>query len=572
MISHSTTCRGALLALGLFFTGQAMAQNPADDFARRQSETMRSERIETLTRQTPRSDAPTLQPVPVGETSAACFEISRVVVEDAARLGSQIDAVTRPYANTCIGLPGITELLRAVTNVYLDRGYITSRAYVPEQDLVATRILRIKVVEGVLEKIEINGKEASGSTTLATAFPGMLGETANMRDVEQGLDQLNRLRSNKAKSEFLPGTAEGSSTLNISLEQGRPWHVTVGNNNLGQESTGYSKSSVAVTYDDLLGLNDLMSFSYERSGPDYPGGGDGRGSSNSYSGNVSIPWGYWTVSLNGSWYDYKSMVPAAFSDVETTGTSGQAGFDIERVVQRGADSLTKVHGGLLYKETDNFLLGQKLEVGSRRYTVGSFGVSHSQRMFGGLWNFDAQIDQGLGILGAIDPGAPAAGEAEPRFTKLYASLSAARPVDLGFTAFELNSQFNMQLSGDNLLGSEQMALGGWSTVRGSRESKLFGNNGFFVRNEVSWRTNPWQANEMMTSYLGELRPYLGFDYGQIFRQTRFDIGGGEAYGFTAGARLGGGRINLDTGFSALHASRRNGGNEQLFFINLSTQW
>lgn len=277
----------------------------------------------------------------------------------------------------------------------------------PQQDIRKTRILRLLVVEGTLSDIYLNGQKVAGNASLATAFPGLIGRVVNIRDIEQGLDQMNRLQANDAKSAMLPGPKDGTSILNIENHPGRPWHVSFGNNNMGQESTGFSRSSASLGYDDLLGINDQWNFSYEHSGPDYPWENDGNGYGNSYSGSVSVPYGYSTVSLNGSWYQYESAVEGNFSTLETSGNSGQAGVGIDRVVFRDQDSITTVRGGLTYKQTNNFLLGNLIEVGSRRYTVGDIGISHSRRMFGGIWMFDASYDKGLGLFDAVQPGDPA---------------------------------------------------------------------------------------------------------------------------------------------------------------------
>ncbi len=382
----------------------------ADDFNRRQEEQTQSQRLDALRRATPGGSADGENgSLPAGPGNGACFDITRVEIDGANLLSAQeIGKVTAPHGNQCVGLAEINAVLRDVTHLYIDHGYVTSRAYVPQQDIAKTRILRLLVVEGTLSDIYLNGQKVVGSGSLATAFPGLIGRVVNIRDIEQGLDQMNRLQANDAKSAMLPGPNDGTSILNIENRPGRPWHVSLGNNNMGQESTGFSRSSASLGLDDLLDINDQWNFSYEHSGPDYPWRNDGKGYGNSYSGSVSVPYGYSTVSLNGSWYQYESAVEGNFSSLETSGNSGQAGLGIDRVVLRDKDSITTVRSSLTYKQTNNFLLGNLIEVGSRRYTVGEIGISHSRRMFGGIWVFDASYDKGLGLFDAVEPGDPGA--------------------------------------------------------------------------------------------------------------------------------------------------------------------
>lgn len=552
----------------------AHAQSPADDFNRRQEEQTQSQRLDALRRATPGGSADGENgSLPAGPGNGACFDITRVVIDGANLLSAQeIGKVTAPYGNRCVGLAEINAVLRDVTHLYIDHGYVTSRAYVPQQDIAKTRILRLLVVEGTLSDIYLNGQKVAGSGSLATAFPGLIGRVVNIRDIEQGLDQMNRLQANDAKSAMLPGPKDGTSILNIENRPGRPWHVSLGNNNMGQESTGFSRSSASLGLDDLFDINDQWNFSYEHSGPDYPWRNDGKGYGNSYSGSVSVPYGYSTVSLNGSWYQYESAVEGNFSSLETSGNSGQAGLGIDRVVLRDKDSITTVRSSLTYKQTNNFLLGNLIEVGSRRYTVGEIGISHSRRMFGGIWVFDASYDKGLGLFDAVEPGDPGAGNADPRFSKFNATISVTQPFTLAGRQFELTSLLSGQYSPDNLLGAEQISLGSYSNVRGTRESVLFGNNGMFSHNEIVWRTKSNESGDAVAKVLGELRPYLGLDYGHVYSQKRFDMTGGDLASWTAGIRAVGGNISADLGYSDIVASSLDHVDGGLFYFSASTHW
>lgn len=546
--------------------GVALAQTPADDFARSKAEEARLQRLDELSRRTPKAGPAEAEPEAVA-AGGACFSIDRVVVEGARTVSAKaVAAITSPYAGDCVGLAGINALMRALTHLYLDRGYVTARVYVPDQDIATSRVLKLAVEEGVLADIYLDGKP-SASRQLKTAFPGITGRPANIRDIEQGLDQINRLTSQKAKTAMLPGSEAGAAILDVGIERGEPWHFSIGNSNLGQKQTGISKSNVSWRHDNLLDLNDLWSFTYEHSGPDYPSDDDGFGESNSYAGSLSIPYGYWTVTASGSWYEYSSGVEGNFSTMQTSGTSGQFGLTAERVIHRGQDSLTLISLGLDYNQTDNFLLGNRIEVGSRQYSVGALGLSHSTRLFGGSWSFDLGVDQGLDLFGAVEPGSPSAGEADPHFTKLGATISTTTPFDLAGQNFIASAIASGQVSGDNLFGAEQMSLGSHTNVRGSRDSLIYGNNGFFVRTELTWRTLPWAGEVGLTGLIGEFRPYLGLDHGRIFSQGRYGIDGGHLTSWTAGARLAGGKLNLDLGYSDIIASSGADADTGLLFVN-----
>ncbi|CAN7706916.1 ShlB/FhaC/HecB family hemolysin secretion/activation protein [Rhizobium rhizogenes] len=574
-LRHTLVLTASALLAATFAISPAAAQTPNDDFARRQAQEAEQQRLETLGRMTPKpAQAEARQPAaPGGQKAGPCFAITHVEIEGVRQFpASAINKVTEPHANRCVGVGEINGLLRDLTHLYLDKGFVSSRVYVPAQDIAGTKVLRLVAVEGTLADIYINGKPAPGSGVLATAFPGMKGEITNLRDIEQGLDQINRLSSNNAKTAMLPGKTDGTSILNIENKPDHPWHLSFGNSNLGQEQTGYSKSSASVGYDNLFGINDQWNFSYEHSGPDYPWRHDGLGKSNSYSGNVSVPYGYWTLSLNGSWYGYDSSVPGNFGTLDTSGNSKQLGIGADRVLFRDKDSITTLNTGLTYKETNNFLLGNRIEVGSRKYTVGDLGVSHSRRMLGGLWVFDLSYSQGLNLFDAVAPGDPSAGDADPRFSKFTGTITMTRPFELADQRFEVNSIVTGQYSPDNLFGAEQFSIGGYSTVRGTRETMLYGNNGFFVRNDLVWRTQPFADNAELARIFGEFRPYVGLDYGRIASQARYRIDGGDMFGWTVGAKLVGGHVNFDIGYSDIFGGTVDRHDAGLLFVSTSVKW
>ncbi|MFO7054612.1 ShlB/FhaC/HecB family hemolysin secretion/activation protein, partial [Pseudomonas aeruginosa] len=83
-----------------------------------------------------------------------------------------------PYQGRCLGVGQLNALLKAVTDHYLDRGYVTTRAYLPQQDL-ASGTLRIIVVEGRLEGLDSSA--LASPRELAMSFPGRTGELLDLR-------------------------------------------------------------------------------------------------------------------------------------------------------------------------------------------------------------------------------------------------------------------------------------------------------------------------------------------------------------------------------------------------------
>lgn len=162
------------LFASLLASGHATAQSPADDFSRRQDQQQQLQRLENLKQVTPDSVVSHGDPASRGnaKSTGPCFDISRVEIEGATRLSAiDLGKMTQRYNNRCIGVADITTLLKAITDIYLDKGFVTSRAYVPPQDVAGTGLLRLVVVEGTISDIYLNGQPSGRNGSFVPLFP-----------------------------------------------------------------------------------------------------------------------------------------------------------------------------------------------------------------------------------------------------------------------------------------------------------------------------------------------------------------------------------------------------------------
>ncbi|NVZ58528.1 ShlB/FhaC/HecB family hemolysin secretion/activation protein, partial [Pseudomonas edaphica] len=108
---------------------------------------------------------------PATPADTRCFPIKTIELAGADALSvDERSALIKPYIGQCLGVPQLNEVLKVITDRYLAKGLVTSRAYLPQQDLSSGN-LKIQVVEGKLESLK--GAESSGITDrqLAMSFP-----------------------------------------------------------------------------------------------------------------------------------------------------------------------------------------------------------------------------------------------------------------------------------------------------------------------------------------------------------------------------------------------------------------
>ncbi len=484
--------------------------------------------------------------------NSPCFDIHKIDVTGVTKISSyKIGKIKRDFVNNCLSVQDLNLILKQITGLYIDKGYIASRAYLPEQDL-KDGTLEISVVEGQMEALIWDADKTKNRTQLQTAFPNRQGKIVNLRDIEQGVDQINRLQSNNAQMQLEAGSKLGQSILAIKNQQSKPWYGSISFDNLGSESTGKYKSAITLGYDDLLDMNDSFSLSYSRSLNEFPYqyGPEKNKLSDSLNINYSVPYGYWTFSLAGSLSHYETSIQGIFSEIRTSGRSDSWSVTADRVLHRDQKSKTSLSSTFLRKSNESFLMNSLIESSSRALTTANLSLTHSRQMLGGQVLATGTYERGLKLFGAFNDKTAADDSPKGQFDKLSWSLGYTAQTQAKGWTFGFDSQFSGQWSDDLLFGSEQFSIGGISSVRGVMSSLHAGNNGFLSRNELSIAL-PKTGEKFMDIVFGQAEFYGAIDIGQVFEQSEFDIDGDSLVGGAVGLRTKGGKFSIDLTYSDL---------------------
>ena len=528
-----------LFAFICLFSASAVAQQPlpADrDLIRDRQERLLEEqrkRIEEL-QQLPGREASAEHAQPAQDER--CFEIKSIKLQGVSLLSeSTQQELLKPFLNRCLGANQLNELLKAITQHYIDQGYVTSRAYLPQQDL-SDGELEVLVVEGRVE-----GLDSSAIATereLAMGFPGEPGEPLNLREMEQLVDQLNRLSSRPAQLELLPGKEVGGSRVQLKGEPTKPWRVGLNRHNDGDASTGEQQWGASLDWDSPLGLADQLSLH---------GGGDAVSDQWRHSANqslyYSLPYGWWTFSYSYSQSYYRTRNEGAGFAFETDGESKNQQLRGERVLHRDSVSKTAASLGISQVHTRNYIEDNLIDVSSQRLTESQLGFNHGRRIGNAFVNLDLGWQRGIGALDAQRDDHPQGGQPVARYNKYSLTASYLQPLQLWGESLSFDSLLNAQRSEDVLYGPQRISIGGLSSVRGFKEQSLSGDSGGYWRNQLRWRRPvTWEA----------LRPFV-HEYGMAFAYDMGLIHGGR-YNPELRGRLSGNAIELNARGQYLAAS------------------
>jgi hemolysin activation/secretion protein len=530
-------CLSAPNAIALTPAEIAAGQQQAEQLQREEQQRLREQTRRDLELKKPRTQLPAPVVVAPERGVGACRDIREVRIKGATLLKAErINLIAAVYAKRCLGVGDIEKLLADLTNAYIAAGYISVRAYLPQQDL-STGILEILVIEGKVEKIQINDA-GKGSVSVGNVAPGLIGSPLNLRDFEQTLDQINRLASNNATFDIQPGSQPGDSVVVINNSPARPWRVGLTYDNQGSASTGKEQAGLNLSWDNLLGLDDFVSVTHRRANPYYAG----REASWSNSLTYVVPFGYTTATLSLSDSAYASLLtPASGAILHSRGTSNQVALRLDHVLYRNQTSRWNLAAGLTTKESENYLEGILLGVSSRRLTPLDIDSSYTTGFAGGALTLDFGYARGLKLLNALDDasGLPSV---SPRAQ--FGKWKYGGNYNLPFKAGELNWSFTSALTAQKsesvLYGSEQISIGGIYSVRGFVRNSLSGDDGYYLRNDLGVRI-PFAGPG---GHAGTLRPYLALDHGRVSNRVA-GVPSGSLTGMAAGFSLILGSVSLD---------------------------
>lgn len=467
------------------------------------------------------------------EHETPCIVINQIVLdgEDASQFSwaiKQASQLLDGLEGRCIGSQGIQILVKHVQNAILARGYVTTRVLVTRQNLNDHR-LTLTVIPGRIGSIQ-TANDANPRATLWNAFPAKPGDLLNLRDLEQGLENLQRIPTVSTHINIKPGEKPGTSDIVTDWQQGFPFRLSMWVDDAGSEATGRYEGTVVLSYDDWFTLNDLFYASFTH---DLGVGSDGgRKGTGSYTFHYSVPYGYWLLGFTANRFQYFQTVAGINQDYRYSGNGMREDLKLSRIVHRSAHGKTQISLDAYLQTYGNAIDDTSIDVQSRR--MAGYVLDIHQKQFIGQATLDMDIGYrwGTGAFGAKPAPEEAFGDGTSRPHIGTASIKFNTPFSALGQSWRYQGELRAQYNYTPLVPQDRFAIGGRYTVRGfSGEQVLSSERGFIFRNDLG------------VAIAGSNELYLGLDYGQV---------GGPSAEQLLGTRLAGGVIGIRGAYKSLN--------------------
>ncbi|MEQ5239210.1 ShlB/FhaC/HecB family hemolysin secretion/activation protein [Proteus terrae] len=436
-----------------------------------------------------------------------CFQIEHIEITNAEVIPHWVNLplFKTEFIGQCLGVKGINALVTRMQNRLLMHGWITTRIVVPEQD-ISRGTLYLTIVPGIIRNVKFTD-DSDKYALLYTSMPAHKKQLLDLRDIEQGLENLQRLPVVSAEMEIKPGENAGESDIVIKRTQSRFWHTSLWINDAGSPATGRYQGGLMFALDNPLALSDLFYLSTERD-LDFVGSKNNQ----NIMAHYSVPFGYWLFDINASKYDYSQTVAGHIKDILYSGESDSVNAGVSYILFRNQNSKTTLRYGVQAKVLRNYIDNTEIEIQRRRVSHWLVNLSHRQYFSFGTLDGSINYQKGTRWFGSM------AAYEEKYLDNYYATDKANIltwraeldiPISIVQQQFKYQASYRKQMTHDALTPIDQFAIGNRWSIRGfDGERTLSANEGWFLQNTLSWR---YPATEQFI--------YLGADYGELKTNT-----------------------------------------------------
>ncbi|MES1023166.1 ShlB/FhaC/HecB family hemolysin secretion/activation protein [Gloeocapsa sp. BRSZ] len=425
------------------------------------------------------SPAPRLEvpPTPSPETPPLIgdrFLVNRVEVLGSTVLQDEIAELTEAFANREVTFEDLIQLRTDITQLYIDNGYVTSGAFLPVNQDITSGVVTIQVVEGELERIDIDGLQRLRSEYVRSRLENASKTPVNQQRLERALQllQIDPL-IRQVNAELTAGSTAGRNVLQVSLQEAPPFTAGLTTDNRQSSSIGSLQGSVFATHNNLLGFGDRLSAEYGvTEGLDI------------YDINYAIPVNARNGTLGLRYGNSDSrIIEDPFRDFDIKSDTRTLSLSFRQPVSQtptnefGLSLAFDLRRSRTFLEGEPFSFNEGPDNGESRVSVVRFAQDWVDRGTTRVLAARSQFSFGIDAFDATinDTGT------DGRF---FSWLGQFQWVQQLSPRIVLLSRIDAQLTPDSLLSLERFGLGGVDTVRGYGQNEIVADNAILGSVEV----------------------------------------------------------------------------------------
>jgi len=430
----------------------------------------------------------------------------------------EINGVIGQYVGKNVFMSDIQEAINGINKLYAEKGYVTARAYLPEQT-VSNGNIKIELIESKIGNVTVKNNRYTTSNYILNRMPEKSGQLFDIVGLENDVLDFNRYHDGVNLSANLKaGQTPGTTDIELTAQETFPLHIIGMFDNAGRYSTGSLRGGPAIIVDSLFHQRDQMSsgvyFSKGVTSPffDYSipinrkDGRIGFSFTSSFARVVNGPSAVTNLGLRSNSYVY-----SLYYDQPIVRKRGFEFKTYAAMNYKRSRSWSKYDG--IYEDIIGYSPFKKLT----QITSLDAGFNLRKDTKYGIWYLNQMASMAFPIF-----------DSESSYFKYSGSILRLHDFSHGFIG-QLRSNYQIIPNDKHIPYLDLFQTGGLSTVRGYSEGILMGKNGYLISGELMFPLLP----RTITTKDGKVHNFIGnYIKGAVFADTAgvFPYRGEDVYG------------------------------------------
>ena len=378
----------------------------------------------------------------------------------------EIEDILKDYNNQNLTIDQLKEIVNRINKLYLSYGFVTARAFLPEQ-IIEGGIVKIKLVEGRVEDIVVLDNKWTTSKYIKDRLNVSKGDIFNVQNLERSMVVFNRYNNGvQLTGELSPGKNQmGTTDITVKAHEKFPFHLTAMMDNSGRKSVGEYRGGLMLRDDSLTKHRDPLTLGFYANKNSITPFADYNFPVNKKDGRIGFSFSSSNSKIgNGAYkiFNIKSR------------SQNYSLYFTQPIIRKPWTELTSVTS-LAYKHSATSFDGK--DIFEDKVTTVTTGLTYRYDTQKGIWYLNQNVGYSIPIF-----------DKNSNYLKLDGGVLRLHDLGHGFVGtIRGNYQF---IPKDNVPYLDQMIAGGGTTVRGYSEGLLIGRSGYIMSAELMFPLGP----------------------------------------------------------------------------------
>ena len=380
----------------------------------------------------------------------------------------EVNNVVKQLVGKNVFISDIQKAIDEINNLYAQKGFVTAKAFLPEQTVQNGHIY-IELVESKIGNITVQENRWTKSKYITDRLPQKQGQLFDIVELEKDILDFNRYNEGvRLSANLKAGEENGTTDIEITADEKLPFHLVGIMDNAGRYQTGRLRGGAMIYADSLFGVRDRLSI-----GSDFAGG-------------AISPFADYNIPVNkkdgrvGFMYSstFAKIKYGPYEPLDLKSKSYIYSLYYSQPLVRKPGFELKSYAALNYKRARTSLFDDMIGLGLDEITSADVALTLRKDTKYGIWYLNQGVSYAVPIF-----------DSESSYVKIAGGAVRLHDFSHGIIG-QLRTNYQVIPNNKHIPYLDQFQTGGLATVRGYQEGILMGKNGYFASGELMFPILP----------------------------------------------------------------------------------